>query len=105
MTEELKEIGLNVGHRRVGRLMRQNGISVVRTRKHKATADSNHKFNIAPNLLDRNFAADAPTRNGPVTLPTFGRVKVGCIWPWCWNCIRGALSPSHGLHGQTTVRL
>ena len=26
MTEELKEIGLKVGHRRVGRLMRQNGI-------------------------------------------------------------------------------
>jgi putative transposase len=25
MTEELKELGLNVGHRRVGRLMRQNG--------------------------------------------------------------------------------
>jgi putative transposase len=27
MTEELKEIGLEVGHRRVGPLMRQNGIS------------------------------------------------------------------------------
>ncbi len=35
MTKELKEIGLDVGHRRVGRLMRQNGISVIRTRKHK----------------------------------------------------------------------
>jgi len=35
MTEELKELGLDVGHRRVGRLMRQNGISVVRTHKHK----------------------------------------------------------------------
>jgi putative transposase len=52
MTEELKEIGLNIGHRRVGRLMRQNGISVIRTRKHKVTTDSNHKFNIAPKLLD-----------------------------------------------------
>ena len=50
MTEELKEMGLQVGHRRVGRLMRQNGISVVRTR--------NHKFNIAPNLLDRDLTAD-----------------------------------------------
>jgi len=29
MTEKLKEIGLDVGHRRIGRLMRQNGISVV----------------------------------------------------------------------------
>ncbi|WP_085978289.1 MULTISPECIES: IS3-like element ISRosp1 family transposase [Roseobacteraceae] len=62
MTEELKEIGLNVGHRRVGRLMRQNGISVVRTRKHKVTTDSDHKFNIAPNLLDRNFSADLPNQ-------------------------------------------
>jgi putative transposase len=58
MSEELKEIVLNVGHRRVGRLMRQNCISVVRTLKHKVTTDSNHKFNIAPNLLDRNFTSD-----------------------------------------------
>ena len=58
MTEELRKIGLDVGHRRVGRLMRQNGISVDRTRKHKVTTNSDHKFNIAPNLLDRNFAAD-----------------------------------------------
>ena len=62
MTEELKEIGLDVGHRRVGRLMRQNGISVVRTRKHKVTTDSDHKFNIAPNLLDRDFMANAPNQ-------------------------------------------
>ncbi|WP_152563458.1 IS3 family transposase [Palleronia rufa] len=62
MTEELKEIGLDVGHRRVGRLMRQNGISVVRTRKHKVTTDSDHKFNIAPNLLDRDFNTDAPNQ-------------------------------------------
>ncbi|MEN8950182.1 IS3 family transposase [Planktotalea arctica] len=62
MTEELKEIGLNIGHRRVGRLMRQNGISVIRTRKHKVTTDNNHKFNIAPNLLDRNFIADQPNQ-------------------------------------------
>ena len=62
MTEELKKIGLDVGHRRVGRLMRENGISVVRTRKHKVTTDSDHKFNIAPNLLDRDFMADAPNR-------------------------------------------
>jgi putative transposase len=62
MTEELKELGLDVGHRRVGRLMRQNGISVVRTRKYKATTDSNHRFNIAPNLLDRAFTADQPNQ-------------------------------------------
>ncbi|WP_420911456.1 IS3 family transposase [Sulfitobacter noctilucae] len=62
MTEELKEIGLDIGHRRVGRLMRLNGISAIRTRKHKATTDYNHKFNIASNLLDRDFNADAPNQ-------------------------------------------
>jgi len=46
MTEELKEVGIDVGHRRVGRLMRENGIVVERTRKFKATTDSDHTFNI-----------------------------------------------------------
>ena len=62
MTEELKEVGVDVGHRRVGRLMRENGIVVERTRKFKATTDSDHKFNIAPNLLDREFAAAGPNQ-------------------------------------------
>ena len=42
--------------------MRENAISVVRTRKYKATTDSNHRFNIAPNLLDRDFSASAPNQ-------------------------------------------
>ena len=46
MTEELKEVGIDVGHRRVGRLMRENGIIVERTRKFKATTDSDHTFNM-----------------------------------------------------------
>jgi transposase InsO family protein len=58
--EDLSLAQENDRHRRVGRLMRQNGISVSRTRKHKVTSDSYHKFNIAPNLLDRNFTADGP---------------------------------------------
>lgn len=62
MTEELKELGVKVGHRRVGRLMRENAITVVRTRKYKATTDSDHSFNIAPNLLERDFAADGPNQ-------------------------------------------
>jgi hypothetical protein len=39
MTEELKELGLAVGHRRVGRLMRENGIKVKRNRKFKGKED------------------------------------------------------------------
>jgi transposase InsO family protein len=62
MTEESKELGLQVGHRRIGRLMRDNGIAVRRNRKFKATTDSNHSFNIAPNLLNRDFSAARPNR-------------------------------------------
>ena len=62
MTEELQELGLNVGHRRVGRLMGENGIKIIRTQKYKTTTDSNHTFNIAPNLLDQDFSADGPNQ-------------------------------------------
>jgi len=68
MTEELKELGFQVGHRRVGRLMRENNISAIRTRKHKVTTDSNHKFNIAPNLLDRDFTAERPNQKWVVDI-------------------------------------
>ena len=46
MTEELKEVGIEVGHRRVERLMRDYGIIVERTRKFKATI---------PSILRRTF--------------------------------------------------
>tara|TARA_R110002049_G_scaffold199616_1_gene370033 strand:- start:159 stop:806 length:648 start_codon:yes stop_codon:yes gene_type:complete len=62
MTEEQQELGLSVGHGRVGRLMRENGIKVIRTQKYKATTDSNHTFNIASNLLDQDFSADGPNQ-------------------------------------------
>ena len=42
--------------------MSQNRISVVRTRQHKVTTDSDHKFNIVPNLLDWDFAAEQPNQ-------------------------------------------
>lgn len=62
MAEELRELGLAVGERKVGRLMRENAIAVKRNKKFKATTDSNHRFNIAPNLLDRDFFAEQPNQ-------------------------------------------
>jgi len=94
MTEELKEIGLNVRHRRVGRLMRQNGISVVRTRKHKVT--TNARQAIARQSAERGTATTSSTlsltcwietslqlnqiRNGLATSAMSGHAKAGCIW-------------------------
>lgn len=72
MTEGLNEVGSDVGHRRVGRLMREKGIVVDRTRNFKATTDSDHAFNIAPNLLDRDFAAAGPNQKGAG--------DISCIW-------------------------
>jgi putative transposase len=105
MTEELKEIGLDVGHRSAGRLMRQNGISVVRTRKHKVTTDSDHKFNIAPNLLDHDFNADAPnqkwvgdigyvqTREGWLYLAVILDLHSRCVVGWASsNCMKRDLA-------------
>ena len=40
--------------------MRQNNIQVIRSRKFKRTIDSDHTFNIAPNLLRQDFTASGP---------------------------------------------
>jgi transposase InsO family protein len=45
-----------------GQWMRENGIKIVRTQKYKATTDSNHTFNIAPNLLGQDFSAYGPNQ-------------------------------------------
>ena len=37
-------------------------MEVRRNRKFKAITGSNYNFNIAPNLLDRDFVADRPNR-------------------------------------------
>jgi transposase InsO family protein len=106
MTEELKELGLDVGHRRVGRLMRQNSIQVIRTRKYKATTDSNYLLNISPNLLGQAFQASGSNQKCPLIdtayripgdrqaiLLTSGLTKAGSIWPSSLICIPGASLP------------
>lgn len=69
MTEELLELGLKVGHRHIGSLMRESDIKIVRTQKYKVTTDSNHACNIAPNLLDQNFSADGPNQKWASDIP------------------------------------
>ncbi len=62
MTDELRDQGSVIGERRVGRLMRENDIRIVRTHKFKRTTNSNHNHNIAPNLLDGDFQATGPNQ-------------------------------------------
>ncbi len=42
--------------------MHETSITVKRNKKFKATTESNHSFNIAPNLLNRDFSADRPNQ-------------------------------------------
>lgn len=79
MTQELKEVGLSVGHRRVGRLMRDNNIQVIRTRKYRATTDSNHRFKIAPNHLNRDFNADRPNQKWAGDI-SYIWTREGCLY-------------------------
>src|SRR3954451_661701 len=57
---QLRRKGLRVGRKRVARLMRQQGLFGRTRRRFKATTDSRHDEPIAPNLLQRNFTAEAP---------------------------------------------
>ena len=60
---ELKAQGVAVCENTVAKLMRQEGIRSVVCRRFKVrTTDSAHGHPVAPNVLDREFAADAPDR-------------------------------------------
>src|SRR4051794_3561105 len=58
---ELRAEGVRIGRKRVARLMREGGLTVARRRRRvPRTTDSRHDLPVAPNLLDRKFAADQP---------------------------------------------
>lgn len=51
ITAELKSRGRQVGHRRVGRIMREDNLLCLRRRKFRVmTTDSNHQLRVYPNL-------------------------------------------------------
>ena len=60
--KDLREAGEHVSEKRVGRLMRQEGV-VGRVRKRfRSTTMSEHDQPIAPNVLDRQFEAARPNQ-------------------------------------------
>ncbi len=59
---DLRALGHRVARKRVARLMRQTGLKAITRRRFKTTTDSKHTHPIAPNVLDRNFTAEAPNR-------------------------------------------
>ncbi len=55
---ELQDLGVRSGHNRVAALMRKHGIRARQARRFCVTTRSDHEHPVAPNLLDRQFAAE-----------------------------------------------
>lgn len=59
---ELRAQGIFIGRKRVIRLMRQNGLKARQKKRYRVMDTSQMPQVIAPNLLNREFAADRPNR-------------------------------------------
>ena len=59
---QLRSRGERVSTKRVARIMRERRLQGRRRRRYRATTDSKHSVNIAPNLLNRDFSTTAPNQ-------------------------------------------
>lgn len=62
MTQELHRTGKIVNHKRVERIMKEEGIRSKVAKKFKATTNSKHNLPVAENLLNRDFKATKPNQ-------------------------------------------
>ena len=60
IVKAMKEAGIEIGHFKTRRLMKQLGLEARYPKKYRITTDSNHKLAIAPNILDRHFNPTRP---------------------------------------------
>jgi len=58
----LLRLGYRVSRRRIGRLMRAEGLFCKTKKKFKATTNSKHDNPVAPNRLNREFTVDKPNQ-------------------------------------------
>lgn len=61
VTKELRRRGISVNHKRVQRLMRQEGLLCRRRKRFLATTDSRHSYRLYPNLA-RDLEVDGPNQ-------------------------------------------
>lgn len=58
----LRKRGIRISKKRAARLMRECGLAARRRKRFRVTTNSEHDHPVAPNLLDRDFTADAPNK-------------------------------------------
>lgn len=80
ITHLLRQEGLLVGQKTVGRLMKERGLRSRTTRKFRVqTTDSNHNMPVGPNLLNQQFSTKAPNKVW-VTDITYIRTREGMLY-------------------------
>jgi transposase InsO family protein len=57
---ELKDAGIKISRKRVGRLMKKLKLHAKKPHKWQKTTDSNHNLAVSPNHLNRDFCAKFP---------------------------------------------
>ncbi len=62
ITKALENTEFQSNHKKVARILRENGLNHKRKKKFKITTDSKHNYNISPNVLNRDFTADRPNQ-------------------------------------------
>lgn len=62
ITEEIRRDGKAVNHKRIERIMKQEGLRSKLAKKFKATTNSEHNLPVAENLLNREFTATKPNQ-------------------------------------------
>ncbi len=84
IARDLRAQGTRAGKNRIWRLMKQHGLRVKTTKRFRVTTNSDHKRPVAPNLVQRNFSAEAPDRlwTGDITYsaPRLGISRGAYSW-------------------------
>ena len=80
---ELEAEGIQVGRKRVARLMRTAGLVGVSRRKWITTTVRDRNARPAPDLVERNFVAPDRIGCGWLTSPTSRPGRASCISRWC----------------------
>ncbi len=62
ITAALQAQGIRCGKNRIARLMSRNGIKARTAKRYRITTKSKHRFPVAPNIVDREFTAEAADR-------------------------------------------
>ena len=79
ITEALMDRGWRVSKNRVARRMRLLGLRSIVRRRFKVTTNSQHRFSVAPNRLQRDFTAQRPNQVWVSDL-TYMRVARGWLY-------------------------